>query len=352
MRFENDFGLITKVKSIKSAAWSQSQGYWYIPREGFNLNEVFEAMKDVAWLDYSALKKNESDDHKEVAKKKPDTKSQVIIPQAYTDLLDQKRYAENTKAIYLSYFADFVRDFEKRDLKEIPKEEINNYILELIREKKISISQQNQRINAIKFYYEKVLRRPTEYYDIERPRQEKRLPSVLSKTEIGKIIDSIDNLKHKAIISTIYSAGLRRSEVLNLKLEQIDSERMMIKICGAKGKKDRYTLLSQKLLILLREYFTAYKPVEWLFEGQTGGVYSAESVSKILHRAVKKSGIKKYVTPHTLRHSFATHLLEQGVDLRYIQELLGHESSKTTEIYTHVSKKELGKIINPLDDFG
>ncbi len=350
--FEKDFALIAKVKTLKGATWSQSQGFWYIAKGDFKLNSVFETMKDVAWVDYSALKSNTPNEVPKTEKQKPDSKPQITLPEAYTNLLEQKRYAENTKAIYQSYFADFIRRFDGRDLKEVTKEEINGYILELIREKKISSSQQNQRINAIKFYYEKVLGRQKEYYDIERPRKEKRLPSVLSKTEVVKIIAVIENLKHQAIISTIYSAGLRRSEVVRLKPEHIDSDRMLIKICGGKGKKDRYTLLSQKLLVLLREYFREYKPGVWLFEGQTGGMYSVESVANILRRAVQKSGVKKYVTPHTLRHSFATHLLEQGVDLRYIQELLGHESSKTTEIYTHVSKKELGKIVNPLDDFG
>ncbi|HZK06652.1 MAG TPA: site-specific integrase [Bacteroidales bacterium] len=350
--FENDFALIAKVKTLKGAIWSQSRGFWHIAKSDFKLNSVFETLKDVAWVDYSALKSNTSNEASKTEKQKPDSKPKITLPQAYTDLLGQKRYAENTKAIYQNYFADFIRRFDGRDLQEVTKEEINGYILELIREKKISSSQQNQRINAIKFYYEKVLGRQKEYYDIERPRQEKRLPSVLSKTEVIKIIAVLENLKHRAIISTIYSAGLRRSEVVRLKPEHIDSDRMLIKICGAKGKKDRYTLLSQKLLVLLREYFREYKPGEWLFEGQTGGMYSVESIASILFWAVQKSGIKKHVTPHKLRHSFATHLLEQGVDLRYIQELLGHASSKTTEIYTYVSKKELGKIVNPLDDYG
>ncbi|MBN2861616.1 MAG: tyrosine-type recombinase/integrase [Bacteroidales bacterium] len=143
---------------------------------------------------------------------------------------------------------------------------------------------------------------------------------------------------------TIYTAGLRRSELINLKAEDIDSERGLIKVRGAKGGKDRYTLLSKKLLVLLRDYYKLYRPVNWLFEGNGGGQYSATSIKNILNKAVKSAGIKKHITPHNLRHSFATHLLEQGIDLRIIQELLGHSSSKTTEIYTHVSTKEIGKI--------
>jgi len=350
--FGYDQELINRVKMIEGAAWSNSRRFWYIPAEKFRLNKVFDTLSPVAWLDYSALNEKNPEDGQQITKQKSSLKPKIPIPPAYINLLDQKRYAENTKEIYLCYFSDFIQHFLNRDLDSILKEEIDDYILELIRRKKISASQQNQRINAIKFYYEKVLGRQKEYYNIERPRAERRLPVVLSKSEIEKIFDHTQNLKHKAILTTIYSAGLRRSELINLRPEDVDPERMLIKICGAKGKKDRYTLLSRKLLELLRYYYRKYKPGEWLFEGQTGGKYSAESIAKILHRAVNKSGIKKYVTPHTLRHSFATHLLEQGVDLRYIQELLGHESSKTTEIYTHVSTKELGRIINPLDDFG
>ena len=184
LSFEKDHSIISKVKTLVGATWSQSRGFWYIPQSEFKLSEVFDRLSPVAWLDYSALKGNSSDGAGETQKQKPDSKPRVSIPQAYTDLLEQKRYAENTKSIYQSYFADFIRYFSARELNGISKEEINDYILELIREKKISTSQQNQRINAIKFYYEKVLGRQKEYYDIERPRKEKRLPDVLSKEEI------------------------------------------------------------------------------------------------------------------------------------------------------------------------
>ena len=173
---------------------------------------------------------------------------------------------------------------------------------------------------------------------------------MLSKEEIALIIKTIDNLKHKMIISILYSGGLRRSEILYLKISDIHSDRGLLRINGAKGKKDRFTLLSQALLEPLREYYRQYHPKIYLFEGQKGGQYSAESISKILKNSAKKAGINRVVTPHMLRHSFATHLLEQGTDLRYIQELLGHSSSKTTEIYTHVAVKNFKNIINPIDD--
>jgi integrase/recombinase XerD len=273
------------------------------------------------------------------------------ILEQYKNLLTQKRYSTNTIDIYCNYFKDFCKYFTNRTLEEITTAEINNYILNLITSKNISISQQNQRINAIKFYYEKVLGREKQYYELHRPKKEHKLPKVLSKQEVKRIFDVTKNLKHKCILMLIYSAGLRRNELLNLVPTDIDSERMIIHIKGAKGKKDRISLLSDNLLKLLRQYYKEYQPKKYLFEGQKGGMYSPTSVANILKKSAVKAGIKKSVTPHMLRHSFATHLLEQGTDLRYIQELLGHNSSKTTEIYTHVSKQAIDKIKNPMDDF-
>ena len=271
--------------------------------------------------------------------------------ESYCNLLTQKRYSASTQKTYIAYFSDFRHCFSSQDINSTTKEEINQYILNLIKTKNMSSSQQNQRINAIKFYYEKVLGRNKEYYQIQRPKKEQHLPKVLAKTEIYNIIESCHNIKHKCILMLLYSAGLRRSELLNLKIADINSERMLITIRNSKGNKDRISLLSNNVLHLLREYYHEYKPKNYLFEGSNGNMYSAASVASILNRAVKKAGISKHVTPHMLRHSFATHLLEQGTDLRYIQELLGHKSSKTTEIYTHVSKKTISNIQNPIDEF-
>jgi len=188
-------------------------------------------------------------------------------------------------------------------------------------------------------------------YELHRPKKEHKLPKMLSKTEVKRIIDVTTNLKHRWILMLLYSAGLRRSELLNLMLTDIDSERMIIKINGAKRKKDRIYLFSENILHLLRQYYKEYRPKRYLFEGQNGGKYSAAIVTNILKKSARKAGIRKIVTPHMLRHSFATHLLEQGTDLRYIQELLGHESSKTTEIYTHVSKKAIDNIRKSIDEF-
>jgi len=275
----------------------------------------------------------------------------TLLPNDYLEKLVQKRYSKNTINTYSTYFKDFINEFKNQNITSLSKDKINSYILKLIKQNNISASQQNQRINAIKFYYEKVLGRNKQYYELHRPRKEHKLPKVLSKNEIKNILNSCNNLKHKCILMLIYSAGIRRSELINLQVIDIDSKRMVVNINGAKGKKDRISLLSNNLLQLLRQYYKEYKPQKFLFEGQTGGKYSPTSVENILKKATLKAGIKKNVTPHMLRHSFATHLLEQGTDLRYIQELLGHNSSKTTEIYTHVCKNAIDKIKNPVDDF-
>ena len=190
---------------------------------------------------------------------------------------------------------------------------------------------------------------PNRFYTIERPRKKEKLPKVISKEEVIRMIDHTSNLKHKCIISLLYSAGLRRSELLNLKPTDIESDRMLIRVEQAKGNKDRYTILSEKLLVNLRTYYKIFRPKNYLFESYKATKYSASSVLKIVKSAAERVGIKRTVTPHMLRHSFATHLLENGTDIRYIQELLGHSSTKTTEIYTHVAKTNFNNIKNPLD---
>jgi len=272
------------------------------------------------------------------------------LPGEYLELLQRRRYSQSTIITYTNYFLQFMDYHHNQDLNTITPPQINAYILKLIEYKKISTSQQNQRINAIKFYYEKVLGRKREYFQLSRPRKESTLPTILTLEEVEKIFQLTKNQKHKCILMTIYSGGLRRSELINLKVEDIDSQRMLIKVCAAKGKKDRFTLLSEKLVIELRKYYMEYYPKKWLFEGQKGGQYSATSIEKVFREAVKRAHIRKHVTPHSLRHSFATHLLEQGTNLRYIQELLGHASTKTTEVYTHVASHALMKIKNPLDN--
>ena len=348
--FAYDRELIALIKSQKSARWSQSLQSWYFPKKDFQLNRFFQSFKDKAFIDYSPLKKAPSTTP--LAKKSSkESTPEIQLPKGFKEQLILKRYSQNTVKTYCSCLLKFKDYFKGQNIDSLSKEEINSFLLHLIQEKKVSPSTQNQYINAIKFYYEKVLRRSKMIFEIERPRKEKQLPNVLSKGEVYKLLSKVSNIKHRCILSLIYSAGLRRSELLHLKIHDIDSSRNLVKIRSGKGSKDRQSIISEKLLEQLRKYFIAYKPKQWLFEGVKEKQYSPSSISKILTRAAKDAGIQKKVTPHMLRHSFATHLLEQGISLRHIQVLLGHSSSKTTELYTQVSVHEIGKIKNPLDDF-
>lgn len=270
-------------------------------------------------------------------------------PDAMIEKLETMRYSANTIKTYRQLFAEFINYYPNKAIDDITEPEIVAYIRYLVKERGISISYQNQAINAIKFYYEKVAGGVRKFYQLERPLKEQKLPSVLSVEEIQAMIKATVNLKHKLLIMMCYSAGLRISELLNLRVTDLDSKRMQIKIAAAKGKKDRYSLLSEKMLPLLREYYKAYQPKEYLFEGLDGGPYSERSMQAVVKEALEKAGVGKPATVHTLRHSFATHLLENGTDLRYIQTLLGHSSSKTTEVYTHVTSRALSGIKSPLD---
>ncbi|SMO66019.1 tyrosine-type recombinase/integrase [Solitalea koreensis] len=274
-------------------------------------------------------------------------------PKEYADKLNELRYSASTIKSYVALFEEFINHFPKHAIDSIDEKQIISFLRYLVTERKVSSSYQNQAINSIKFYYERVLGGQRKCYFIERPIKEKALPTVLSEEEVRQLISSITNLKHKAMIMLTYSAGLRISELIALRIIDIDSERKQIRIEQSKGKKDRYTLLSEKMLNVLRAYYLEYKPAHWLFEGFSESnqpkPYSVRSAQLVLKRAAKKAGIKKKISMHTLRHSFATHLLENGTDLRYIQSLLGHGSSKTTEIYTHITTKGFDQIKSPLD---
>ena len=259
-------------------------------------------------------------------------------------------YSVNTQKTYLHYLSLFCTYFGETNIDNLSKQDIETYFYDLIQRKKLSYSAQSQYINAIKFYFEKVKNNPRAVYNLIRPKKPQRLPNVMSKNEVKKLLDVVSNIKHKVVLLLAYSSGLRLSEIINLKISDIDSNRMLIFVRAGKGRKDRTTILSNQGLKLLREYYRIFKPKIWLFESvEKGKQYSAKSVQNIMKRSLLKTGINKPYTFHTLRHSFATHLLEQGIDLRYIQELLGHKSSKTTEIYTHVSTKNLKNIISPGD---
>ena len=260
-----------------------------------------------------------------------------------------KAYSHNTWKSYRGALVYFFKYFESRKLLDVTKAEIESYVAKWIVKYKISETKQNTIINAIKFYYEHVLEQPREFYNIQRPKKSQLLPGVLSVGEVYSILQQPKNIKHKVILLLIYSGGLRLSEVLNLRIEDVRSADGYLFIKGAKGKKDRRTILSFHLIEKLRLYYMEFKPSYWLFEGQTGGKYSASSIQSIFRKAVKEAKVNPWATVHTLRHSFATHLVQQGTNLRLIQGLLGHASSETTEIYTHLQKIDNSVVKSPLD---
>jgi integrase/recombinase XerD len=271
--------------------------------------------------------------------------------EAFKSYMNYRRYSKNTIKTYCDSLQIFFKFNATENLEQLTIEHLIKFNNEHILKNNYSASYQNQVINAIKLFYRNRFNKTMEVDFIQRPRREKRLPNVLSKLEVKSILESPINLKHRAMLSLIYACGLRRSELLNLTLKDVLSDRHLLFIRQSKGKKDRMLPISDKLISMLREYYKAYKPKEWLFEGQNPGEqYSERSIQLVLNQALNKARINKPVTLHWLRHSYATHLLENGTDLRYIQELLGHSSSKTTEIYTHVSTHSIQKIKSPFDD--
>jgi site-specific recombinase XerD len=226
---------------------------------------------------------------------------------------------------------------------------VQAYLLWLLEKRGYSHANLHTTVNALKFYFEAVEGRGREFYDLPRPKKKLKLPFILSEEEMIGLIQKTENLKHRALLMTAYSAGLRVSELVSLKLKDVDSGRMLLHVREGKGGKDRMVPLSQKLLLRLREYVKDYKPKEYLFEGEGEVAYSARSAQNVLREAKEKAGIKKVGGIHLLRHSYATHLLEAGTDIRYIQVFLGHNSLKTTMLYTHVSKLKIETIQSPLD---
>ena len=264
--------------------------------------------------------------------------------------LHEKRYSRHTVDSYLSQLEFFFKYFHERKPSEITNKDISEFMENYVISLGYSVSYQNQLITAIKTYYSLSGDADIQVEDLKRPRKGRPLPQVFSREEVTGILNSTGNLKHRLILWVIYSCGLRRSEVINIRLSDLNRGRGILHIRGGKGLVDRVVPVSEKVWQKVDEYMVAYKPSEYLFEGQGGGRYTAGSVYNVFKQALKSVGIEKEVGVHSLRHSYATHLHESGYDIRYIQELLGHRSSRTTEIYTHVSRRDLANIRSPIDD--
>jgi integrase/recombinase XerD len=263
--------------------------------------------------------------------------------------LQRRNYSSRTIRLYLRHVAEFAKHFH-RSPDQLGAEDIRQYQLFLIQEKKLAWSSYNQIVCALRFFYAKTLKRAFLLQDIPFPRMEQRLPTILSREEVARILTVPPHLKTRALLMTIYAAGLRRSEAAHLRVNDIDSARMTITVRQGKGQKDRLVMLSPVLLQTLRQYWRHNKPKQWLFPGENPDQpISDNDIFGVFHNAVRRAGITKKVSPHSLRHSFATHLLESGTDLRTIQFLLGHRSLKTTARYLHVSPQHVGATASPLD---
>ncbi len=351
------------AKSIKGVRWNDQKRSWYIVCDRSSYELIKKAFDVIAIIDTSELKKYLEQRRTliPITTDKLTSNSAKIILQypleeenlkayaQYRDLLILKGYSANTIRNYCNEFHQLLRLLGKRHVEELIKPQILSYLLWLLEQQGCSETKLHTTVNAIKFYFEKLLGQGVEYYDLPRPKKPLKLPSVLAEEEVLAMIQHLTNLKHRTILMAGYAGGLRVSEIIGLKLVDIDSKRMMIHIHGAKGKKDRMVPLSKVLLESLREYYLAYHPREWIFENPQGGKYSVRSAQQILQDAKFAVGIHKKGSIHMLRHSYATHLMEAGTDIRIIQELLGHNSIKTTMRYTHVSKKDIGRIESPLD---
>jgi integrase/recombinase XerD len=329
VQFEKNAKLIVRIKTFEDARWSATNKFWHLPDTEANRLHFKLPLANTLC---------------------PNTEGLASIV-TFNRYLLSKRYSSNTIKTYSEALKSFLTFWNTKAIKDITNDDVilynNNYILK----NNLSSSYQNQIVNAIKLYFKIVKETAIEIDKIHRPKREKSLPNVLSKEEVKAILEAPKNLKHKAMLAMIYSCGLRRSELLNLRPHDIDSKRNIVLIRQSKGKKDRLTPLSSKILEMLRDYYLKFKPTTYLFEGQVKNTqYSARSLEEVLKKSIKLARVNKPVTLHWLRHSYATHLLESGTDLRYIQELLGHSSSKTTEIYTHVSTKNIQQIRSPFDD--
>ncbi len=327
--FEKNAEWIARIKKLEGSRWSQTLGVWHLPdtdenRIRFKLLPMPHTIPSAEGME------------------------QI---EKFKQWLRSKRYSENTLTTYSEALKSFLVFYREKAVAEITNEDVIVYNNEYVLKNNLSASYQNQIVNAIKLFFQTIRNTKMMVDQIHRPKRAKVLPNVLSKEEIKLILNAHSNIKHKMMLSLIYSCGLRCGELLALQPVHIDSKRNLVLLKNAKGKKDRIVPLSPKILELLRDYYILFKPSTYLFEGQTKGQpYDNRSLQQVLKQALKKAGITKPVSLHWLRHSYATHLLESGTDLRYIQELLGHNSSKTTEIYTHVSTKSIQQIKSPFDD--
>lgn len=344
--------LISLVRTLPTAVWSRTLRSWHVKNNPEHLKLIFSVFKYHAYVDAKLLFSKPAVKPKTFPEKRqrqlsPDNKN---LLNAFFKYLKGKRYGDSTVNTYCFFMADFMDFNNQKALYLLTNRDVEVFIETVFIKRKYSISTQRQFISALKLFI--VFCPDTQISDLElsRPKKSTILPSVLSQEETINLLRCTKNLKHRAILALLYSAGLRISELLNLRIENILIHRKQILVKNAKGRKDRYATLADSFLPLLQNYLMTYTPSVYFVEGQKGSMYSASSIRKFLSKSCQEANIKTVVTPHTLRHSYATHLLENGVGIRHIQELLGHSKPETTMIYTHVARKDLINIKSPLDN--
>ncbi len=349
LSFDYDAELIEKIRTIYDSRWSVSMKCWHLPYTDFSINEI-RKIRDESEVSMPGFEHLEQErKHRYFDRDLYGEKREAVSE--FQKYLSTRRYSERTIKVYIEGIQTFLSFFRGKSIEDITHEDVINFNNEYILYNRFSLSYQNQILSSVKVFFDSVYKKLLVINEIKRPRRGMNLPEVFSVAEVERLIRSIKNMKHKAAIALIYACGLRRGELINLKISEIDSRRKILTIKGAKGNKDRIVPLPLSMIELLREYFRQYRPVKWLFEGASESTkYSETSLREAFVRGMKEAGIRKRLTLHSLRHSYATHLLESGTDLRFIQVLLGHKSSKTTEIYTHVSAKAIERIKSPFED--
>lgn len=368
--FSNKIILSNAVRKIAGIKWSQSNKCWYLPLSKPNHTLLTTALTGKATIDNSQLKTYLQNKKRVTAAvattavpaKKPALKitnaafnlstENLAALEKLMQQLHLKGYSPSTIKTYRNEFLQLLQLIKNTPVNSLTEEDIKRYLVHTLKKEGISENTAHSRLNALKFYFEKVLGQEKFFWEIPRPKKQIQNPNFFNQDEITQILKQTNNIKHKTMLMLAYSTGMRVSEVINLKVWQIDSKRMQIKIEQAKGKKDRMTPLSPVLLVMLREYFIAYKPLKtgYLFFGQLPtGPYSTRSLQLVLQAAKQRAGILKPGSVHALRHSFATHLLDKGTDVTMIMKLLGHNDIKTTLRYLHVTNRDVLNIISPLD---
>ena len=345
------------LKNIHGRRWNARWSAWDVPKTQLTVRFIEKYFTDVVcWkCDIKQnlpdrLESNNNSDHARKAIKEqsaPARYENAVL--ALEEVLTLKRYSWRTIKGYTNAFRQYIRHFDDLKPSDLTRQHINQYILWCIKQKNITESYQNQILSAIKMFYMEVVPQEDKVLELIRPKKAHKLPQVLSEEEVIRLIKATDNLKHNTILSLIYSAGLRLGELINLRIGDIQPDNKRIFIRKGKGKKDRYTILSDKVFDKIKDYLQVYCPVDWLFEGINGGQYSERSVQNVFTKSKELSRVNPYSTTHTLRHSFASHLYDKGYDIYIIKDLLGHEDIRTTEIYIQISKKSRANIKSPFD---